>query len=130
MTSTNQPPQAVNDVAKGTQNTPLIIPFATLLSNDTDPDSGDILNLTGVSNPSNGSVKLNGSNVIFTPLAGFIGQASFDYSISDNQGETSTASVNIAVNPFLGSQGRDTLIGTNLDDILMGGLGADNLTGN
>jgi uncharacterized repeat protein (TIGR01451 family) len=130
VTSTNQPPQAVNDVAKGTQNTPLIIPFATLLSNDTDPDSGDILNLTGVSNPSNGSVKLNGSNVIFTPLAGFIGQASFDYSISDNQGETSTASVNIAVNPFLGSQGRDTLIGTNLDDILMGGLGADNLTGN
>ena len=130
VTSTNQPPQAVNDVAKGTQNTPLIIPFATLLSNDTDPDSGDILNLTGVSNPSNGSVKLNGSNVIFTPLAGFIGQASFDYSISDNQGETSTASVNIAVNPFLGSQGRDTLIGKNLDDILMGGLGADNLTGN
>jgi uncharacterized repeat protein (TIGR01451 family) len=130
ISTTNQPPQAVNDGATGTQNTLLIIPVATLLSNDTDPDLGDSLNLTGVSNPSNGSVELDGSNVIFTPLAGFIGQAGFDYSISDSQGETSTASVNITVDPFLGTSGRDTVTGTDLDDILMGGLGADNLTGN
>jgi uncharacterized repeat protein (TIGR01451 family) len=130
ISTTNQPPQAVNDVATATQNTPLIIPVATLLSNDTDPDLGDSLNLTGVSNPSNSSVELDGSNVIFTPLAGFIGQADFDYSISDSQGETSTASVDIAIDPFLGTPGRDTVTGTDLDDILMGGLGADNLTGN
>ncbi|MDB9421097.1 Ig-like domain-containing protein [Microcystis aeruginosa CS-563/04] len=130
ISTTNQPPQAVNDGATGTQNTLLIIPVATLLSNDTDPDLGDSLNLTGVSNPSNGSVELDGSNVIFTPLAGFIGQAGFDYSISDSQGETSTASVDIAIDPFLGTPGRDTVTGTDLDDILMGGLGADNLTGN
>jgi Ca2+-binding RTX toxin-like protein len=130
VTSTsNQPPQAVNDIATATQNTPLTLPAATLLSNDTDPNPGDILSITGVSNPNNGSVQLNGTNVIFTPAPGFIGQAGFDYSISDGKGGNSSARVDITVNPFLGTPGRDTITGTDLDDILIGGLGADNLTG-
>ncbi|WP_124969721.1 Ig-like domain-containing protein [Aphanothece sacrum] len=130
VTSTsNQPPQAVNDVATATQNTPLTILGATLLSNDTDPNPGDILSITGVSNASNGIVQSDGTNVIFTPAPGFIGQAGFDYSISDGKGGNSSASVNITVNPFLGTAGRDTITGTDLDDILIGGLGADILTG-
>jgi len=65
------------------QNTPLTIPVATLLSNDSDAD-GDPLTLTGVSNAQNGSVSLNNNGtpsntvddfVTFTPNAGFSGNA-------------------------------------------------------
>lgn len=125
----NQPPQAVNDEATATQNTPLVLPAATLLSNDTDPNPGDILSVTGVSNPANGSVLFDGTNAIFTPAPGFIGQAGFDYSITDGKGGNSSASVEITVNPFLGTPGRDTIAGTDFDDILIGDFGADNLTG-
>jgi RHS repeat-associated protein len=125
----NQPPVAKDDTATATQNTPLKITAATLLKNDTDPDRGDTIKITGVSNPSNGSVELKGNNIIFTPDPGFIGQSGFDYTISDSQGATSSASVNIIVNPFLGTPGRDTLTGTNFDDILIGGGGSDILRG-
>ena len=133
----NQPPVAKDDTATTTQNTPLKITAATLLKNDTDPDRGDTIKITGVSNPSNGSVEFKGNNIIFTPDPGFIGQAGFGYTISDSeallqagrQGATSRAKVNITVNPFLGTPGRDTLTGTNLDDILIGGGGADILRG-
>lgn len=126
----NTSPTAIADTAITTQNTSLILPLATLLSNDTDPDVGDVLSITGITNPSNGVVQLNiDSNIIFTPDPGFVGQAGFDYTISDGKGGTSSARVNITVNPFLGTQGRDVITGTDLDDILIGGLGADTLTG-
>jgi Ca2+-binding RTX toxin-like protein len=153
---TNQPPVANPDSATTAQNTAVTLEASTLLANDTDAN-GDSLSLTGVSNAVNGSVTFSDGNVIFTPSTNFTGNASFDYSISDGQGGTSTANVSVAVggtqiggsgddtltgtegndslngrrgnDSLIGNAGNDTLIGGNGSDTLTGGLGSDTLTG-
>jgi len=155
-TPTNQPPVANTDSATTTQNTAVTIAASTLLANDTDAN-GDTLSLTGVSNPVNGSVTFSNGNVIFTPSTNFTGDASFDYSISDGFGGTSSANVSVAVEGtqtggidndtltgtagndllnglrgndiLIGNAGNDTLIGGNGTDTLTGGPGTDTLTG-
>ena len=129
-TPTNQPPVANPDSATTAQNTAVTIAASTLLANDTDAN-GDILGLTGVSNPVNGSVTFSNGNVIFTPSTNFTGNASFDYSISDGQGGTSSATVSVAVGTVQnGGHGPDTLTGNDGNDILIGGNGPDTLIGN
>jgi hypothetical protein len=129
-TPTNQPPVANPDSATTAQNTAVTIAASTLLANDTDAN-GDTLGLTGVSNPVNGSVTFSNGNVIFTPSTNFTGDASFDYSISDGQGGTSSALVSVAVGGTqIGGSGNDTLTGTAGNDLLNGGNGNDSLIGN
>jgi Ca2+-binding RTX toxin-like protein len=129
-TPTNQPPVANTDSATTAQNTAVTIVASTLLANDTDPN-GDSLSLTGVSNPVNGSVTFSNGNVIFTPSTKFTGNASFNYSISDGFGGTSSATVNVAVGGIqIGGNGNDTLTGTAGDDSFNGGNGNDSLIGN
>jgi len=146
-TPTNQPPVANIDSATTAQNTAVILAASTLLANDTDAN-GDTLSLTEVSNAVNGSVTFSNGNVIFTPSTNFTGNASFDYSISDGKGGTSSALVSVAVGGTLtggsgndtltgtfgndslnGRRGNDILIGNAGNDTLMGGNGADTLTG-
>ncbi|HWA21018.1 MAG TPA: tandem-95 repeat protein [Caulobacterales bacterium] len=78
----NDPPVAVADALTAQLNTPLATPVATLLANDTDID-GNTLTLTAVSNAVNGAVALAGGQVTFTPTTGFVGAASFQYTVSD-----------------------------------------------
>jgi Ca2+-binding RTX toxin-like protein len=129
-TPTNQPPVANPDSATTAQNTAVTLEASTLLANDTDAD-GDTLSLTGVSNPVNGSVTVSNGNVIFTPSTNFTGNASFDYSISDGKGGTSSANVSVAVGGTqTGGSGNDTLTGTEGNDLLNGRRGNDSLIGN
>ncbi|MEG4279081.1 cadherin-like domain-containing protein [Microcoleus sp. MON1_C1] len=129
-TPTNQPPVANTDSATTAQNTAVTLEASTLLANDTDAN-GDRLSLTGVSNAVNGSVTFSNSNVIFTPSTNFTGNASFNYSISDGKGGTSSALVSVAVGGTqMGTSGNDTLTGTAGNDSLNGGSGNDSLTGN
>jgi Ca2+-binding RTX toxin-like protein len=129
-TPTNQPPVANTDSATTAQNTAVTIAASTLLANDTDAN-GDRLSLTGVSNAVNGSVTFSNSNVIFTPSTNFTGNASFNYSISDGFGGTSSALVSVAVGGTqIGGSGNDTLTGTAGNDLLNGGNGNDSLIGN
>jgi hypothetical protein len=129
-TPTNQPPVANTDSATTAQNTAVTIAASTLLANDTDAN-GDILGLTGVSNPVNGSVTFSNGNVIFTPSTNFTGNASFDYSISDGKGGTSSANVSVAVGGTqTGSSSNDILTGTAGNDSIDGGNGSDILFGN
>jgi Ca2+-binding RTX toxin-like protein len=129
-TPTNQPPVANPDSATTAQNTAVTLEASTLLANDTDAD-GDSLSLTGVSNPVNGSVTVSNGNVIFTPSTNFTGNASFDYSISDGKGGTSSANVSVAVGGIqTGGIGDDTLTGTEGNDSLNGRRGNDSLIGN
>jgi Ca2+-binding RTX toxin-like protein len=121
---------ANTDSATTAQNTAVTLEASTLLANDTDAN-GDSLSLTGVSNPVNGSVTFSNGNVIFTPSTNFTGNASFDYSISDGFGGTSSATVNVAVGTVQnGGNGPDTLTGNDGNDILIGGQGPDTLIGN
>ena len=129
-TPTNQPPVANTDSATTAQNTAVTIAASTLLANDTDA-KGDRLSLTGVSNAVNRSVTFSNGNVIFTPSTNFTGNASFNYSISDGQGGTSSANVSVAVGGTqIGGSGNDTLTGTAGNDSLNGANGNDSLIGN
>ncbi|TLX79722.1 retention module-containing protein [Pseudomonas nicosulfuronedens] len=79
------------------EDTPLTIAPQTLLGNDSDVD-GDSLSIVSVQGAVNGSVKLEGGNVVFTPAKDFNGSGSFTYTISDGHGGTSTATVTVGVN--------------------------------
>ncbi len=96
----NNPPEPQDDEFRGFLNQALTIAVADLLANDTDPDE-DVLTVTGVSNPENATVRLDGDNVIFTPQADFTGNAGFVYTVSDGT-DTATANVTVTVNPTPG----------------------------
>ena len=139
LTSLNTPPVANPDTVSATANTPIKISVNTLLANDTDAD-GDPLTLTGVSNFTGGTAVLDDNGtpsssaddyITFTPTTGFSDNASFDYSISDGKGGTSSATVIVAVGTVQnGGTGHDTLTGNDGNDILIGGTGEDTLIGN
>ncbi|MCF6182500.1 Ig-like domain-containing protein [Lutibacter sp.] len=100
LTVSNTAPVAVDDTASTNEDTAVTLSNADIVDpNDTDLD-GDTLTITGVSNPTNGTIVLNGDGTVtFTPDANYNGPASFDYTISDGNGGTDTATVNVTVNP-------------------------------
>ncbi|MGN6519844.1 MAG: Ig-like domain-containing protein [Dokdonella sp.] len=90
----NQPPVAVDDT--GNLNQTVI----AVLANDSDPD-GDPLTIIAVTQPiaaaggPAGTVAITGNTVTWAPN-GFLGAATFTYTISDGRGGTATATVNVA----------------------------------
>ncbi|TAK59662.1 cadherin-like domain-containing protein [Methylobacter sp.] len=96
VTAVNDAPVAVNDTATTNAGTPVII---SVRGNDSDVD-GDILSITSVTAPANGSVVINnGQTVTYTPNAGFSGTNTFSYTIIDGNNLTATATVTVTVNP-------------------------------
>ncbi len=100
VTPVNDVPVAHADSATTREDTPLQFSQTSLTINDTDAE-GNSLTITGVSNPVGGTVVLGGPNgwPLFTPAANFVGTASFDYTVSDGQGGTATATVTVNVTP-------------------------------
>jgi VCBS repeat-containing protein len=99
ITPVNDAPVAAPDTAGMPEDTPLTIQAATLLANDSDVDGG-LLTLIGVGNAVHGSVVLDGDgDPVFTPAPNFNGAASFEYTVSDGQGGSDTATVTITVTP-------------------------------
>ena len=92
----NTAPEASGDTAQTASGAALVIPAADLLANDAD-DDGDALSVIAVSNATNGTVELAGGQVTFTPADGFVGAASFDYTVSDGNGGLDTATVSVTV---------------------------------
>ena len=97
ITPVNDAPVAVDDDAGVTASgQDIIISASTLLANDTDID-GDPLSLVSVQDANGGSVEIDGNgNVRFTAATGYIGAASFTYTITDGMA-TSTAAVSLMV---------------------------------
>ncbi|HFC53739.1 MAG TPA: tandem-95 repeat protein, partial [Gammaproteobacteria bacterium] len=94
----NSNPIAGADHASTDENTPLTI--TSMLDNDTDAD-GDRLHIAAVDEISKqgGTVTLaNNGSIIYTPPAGFNGEDTFQYTISDNKGGIATGTVTITVN--------------------------------
>ncbi|MCE9669977.1 Ig-like domain-containing protein [Myxococcus stipitatus] len=79
------------------EDTAVVIPAATLVSNDTDAE-GDALGVTVVGAATHGTATLAGGSVTFTPEADFFGMATFEYTVSDGA-STSTAKVTVTVVP-------------------------------
>ena len=68
-----------------------------VLANDTDDDEGDVLTIESTTQASNGTVVNNGTVLTYVPNSGFIGTDSFTYTVSDGEGGSATATVNITV---------------------------------
>jgi hypothetical protein len=97
----NNAPVANNDGGFSTvQNNALTIQAASLLANDTDTD-GDVLTITGIVSGSatNGIATFNAqtNSISFAPTTGYVGLASFSYSVSDARGGAATANVSLNV---------------------------------
>nr|WP_290222797.1 tandem-95 repeat protein [Trichocoleus desertorum] len=98
VTAVNDAPVVGNDAVTLNQDTTAIISFANLIANDSDIE-GDPLTVTGVSRqPINGTLTSNNGLFSYSPQAGFFGSDSFVYTVSDGQGGTSAATVNLTVN--------------------------------
>jgi Bacterial Ig domain len=91
----NDAPTATGDSTTTNEDTPGGV---DVLANDSDLD-GDPISLVGATNGANGSVICAASICTYTPNANFNGTDSFAYTITDTGGLTSTATVNVAVNP-------------------------------
>ncbi len=116
VSSENDTPVAVDDSATTPEDTAVSV---TVLANDSDPDA-DTLGVTGATDPANGSVTVNGDNTItYTPDANYSGADSFDYTISDGNGGTDTATVSITVTPANDAPvANNSATGTNEDQVL------------
>ncbi|MDF2387722.1 cadherin-like domain-containing protein [Nostoc ellipsosporum NOK] len=146
VTPVNDAPVAVDDSASTFFLTTVNIPVSTLLANDTDVDSSS-LSITGVSGATNGTAVLNNNGtanntaddfVSFTPNLLFVGNGSFNYTLSDGS-LTDTGTVNVAVglnifgtvfaDSLIGTLGNDIIYGGNGNDTIYGGAGSDSLNG-
>ncbi|CUH77121.1 Ig-like domain-containing protein [Tropicibacter naphthalenivorans] len=90
----NVAPVAVDDTDATPVNTPVVV---TVLDNDTDANS-DVITIVSATDPANGSVTINDDGTItYTPDTDFVGTDTFDYVITDPDGETATATATVTV---------------------------------
>ncbi len=117
---------AVDDSVATTEDTPIDI---DILANDNDVPSIGSLTTT---NPTNGTVTINDNgtptdpsddSVTYTPDPNFIGTDAFDYTICDNVGNCSTATVTIVVTDATDLDSDDDGIVDSFEDL---NLDADN----
>ncbi|WP_353472477.1 Ig-like domain-containing protein [Salipiger sp. H15] len=86
----NDDPVAEDDLVTTANNTPVTFDPT---ENDSDVD-GDTLTITGLGDPSHGTVTLNGDGTVtYTPNTGHSGPDSFTYTIDDGNGGTDTGTV-------------------------------------
>ncbi|WOO40740.1 Ig-like domain-containing protein [Rubellicoccus peritrichatus] len=91
----NVAPVANNDIASVDEGLSVNI---AVLGNDNDPDAApSALTISSVGTASNGSAVINGSEITYTPNAGFYGVDSFTYTITDGA-DMDSATVQVTVN--------------------------------
>ena len=116
----NMNPVLVDDTATTDEDTAVVI---NVLGNDSDPED-DPLTVMDTTDPANGTASINGDGTVtYTPDAGFIGTDTFDYTVTDDQGNVSTATVTVVVSdPAV----RDGIVsGTGGDDLIDAGYTGD-----
>jgi len=99
VTSTNEPPVAVNDSYTTEEDTLLTVLVPGVLANDTDAD-GNPLTAALVSPPSAGILTLNGNgSFTYLPGADFHGTDTFTYRVRDGLADSNVATVTLTVTP-------------------------------
>ncbi len=88
----NLPPVAQDDSANS-DGTAVTI---DVLANDSDADN-DTLTISSITQPSNGTAVIKNDQVVYLPNENFTGNDTFNYTISDGNGHTTTATVNVVV---------------------------------
>lgn len=100
VTGVNDAPTAISKSGTTNQNQAITFLASNLLVGAIDPDVGDVLKVTSVTQAVNGAVVLNASgNAVFTPTSNFTGNGSFNYVVSDGKGGATSAKVSVVVNP-------------------------------
>jgi len=94
----NTVPVAGADHLFGFNYQSLSVSLATLMANDSDPD-GDALSITSVSSTTTqgGTVSVAGQTLLISPAAGFVGDDSFTYTLTDARGASSPGSVTVSL---------------------------------
>ena len=125
----NNPPIAQSDRFSTGEDISLHFSVEDLLLNDSDPDN-NFLTLESISDVANGTVEIDGEDLVFNPDPDFNGLTSFSYTIADRRGGQDTAQVDIFVKPkpdhpniINGSTFSRVIIGTEQDDLITGGHG-------
>ncbi|MBW8745442.1 MAG: VCBS domain-containing protein, partial [Sphingomonas sp.] len=150
----DQAPVGIADAVAADEDSSSANLYAQLVGNDTDPDSGSTLTITGVDTTGTlGHVLFDAATHTLTYVAdadsfdqlatGASATDSFHYTVSDGA-ETSIATVTVSVtgvadgvmqnggagaDSLVGGEGEDTLYGNSGNDTLGGGNGADFLSG-
>jgi len=97
VTPVNDAPVAVDDAYSVAAAKPLAVQPPGVLGNDSDAE-GDVLEATLVSGPAHGQLDFNAQgHFSYLPDAGFRGNDSFTYKVSDGQAESTTATVTLTV---------------------------------
>jgi len=124
----NDAPITAEDVVSTVRDTPLLIAAATLLANDEDPE-GLELTLTAITAEVGGTASLDeNGDILFTPEAGYDGEALLTYTVTDSGGASATETVRIEVGPrrvLEGTSGADVLIADGDTQIIRGQEGDD-----
>lgn len=95
VTSINDAPVATNNSATLNEDASVTI---NVLGNDSDVE-GNTLSVSAVTQPTHGSATINPDKTItYVPVVNYFGSDTFTYTVSDGQGGTATATVNITVN--------------------------------
>ena len=91
--SINDLPAAVDDTATVQEDGTVLV---DVLANDSDPDGG-VLSILSVAGAQNGTASIESGQIRYTPDAEFFGTETLAYTISDGQGGTASASIEIDV---------------------------------
>ncbi|MBU1940796.1 MAG: tandem-95 repeat protein, partial [Candidatus Thermoplasmatota archaeon] len=94
VTAVNDPPDARDDYATVLENS--TANQINVLTNDTDVDN-DPLRVTGTTDGSHGSVTNDDSYVYYTPNINYNGSDSFTYTVTDDNGSSVIATVNVEI---------------------------------
>ncbi|MEM8812386.1 MAG: Ig-like domain-containing protein, partial [Pseudomonadota bacterium] len=123
----NDPVMSVDDTAVVDEDNSILI---DVLANDTDVDASDVLSIQSVGTASDGAVAIESGQIRYTPDPDFNGTDSFTYTVTDGNGGTDTATVNVTINPVgpvlmndLGLTGTENV--PVLLDVLANDLGTD-----
>ncbi len=95
-TTPTNPPIAMPDVNQTLVNKPV---SGTVANNDSDPDLGQLLSYTKLTNPLNGTIAFNGVTgaYTYTPNTGFVGTDMFTYRVCDNGSPVQCASTTVTI---------------------------------
>src|SRR5205823_2620035 len=97
VTAVNDAPLASADSYTTNEDTPLTVPAAGILANDSDID-GDLLSAVVVSGPTNGSLTLNvNGSFTYTANSNFNGTDSFTYQANDGTSNSNVATVTLTI---------------------------------
>ena len=94
----NNPPEAMADSYVGQEDQSLVVTAPGVLVNDVDPDTADVLAVSAWASGSGGVVSgSSDGSFSFAPTPDFDGVAAFSYTVTDGNGSSDTAVVQVSL---------------------------------